>query len=234
MFGPVATTQFDLRFRLFGIPVHVTPWFWAAGVFLAWDLVSERRIDLLALWLFALFVSILVHEYGHAFCAELFGCYPEIYLYHFGGLAVFQPNSRFSTWRSIIVSFAGPFAGFLLFGVILVVAMFVASSDWLRHLDPQWQDRVGFFILQMEYINLSWGLVNLLPVLPLDGGRISESLLIRFRRRDGQRLAILISAIVAGAVAAVFATRLHDNYAAMFFAIMCITNIQALQQFRRY
>jgi Zn-dependent protease len=232
MFGPVATTQFDLRFRLFGIPVHVTPWFWAAGVILAWELVSERRIDLLLLWLIALFVSILVHEYGHAFCAELFGCYPEIYLYHFGGLAVFQPNSRFSTWRSIIVSFAGPFAGFLLFGVVLVAALFVASSDWFRQLEPESQYRVGFFIHQMEYINLWWGIVNLLPVLPLDGGRISEALLIRFRRRDGQRLAILIGAIVAGAVAAVFATRFHDNYAAMFFAFMCITNVQALQQFR--
>jgi stage IV sporulation protein FB len=234
MFGPVATTPYDLRFRLFGIPVHVTPWFWAAGVFMAWNLVSERRIDLLAIWLGALFISILVHEYGHAFCAELFGCFPEIILYHFGGLAVFQPNSRFSTWRSIIVSFAGPLAGFLLFGVVLVLAMFLSSSDWYGHLEPETRQRVGFFFGQMEFINLWWGLVNLLPVLPLDGGRISEALLIRFRRRDGQRLAILISAIVAGAVAAVFATRFHDNYAAMLFAILCITNVQTLQQYRRW
>ena len=233
MFGPVATTPYDLRFRLFGIPVHVTPWFWAAGVFMGWDLVSQRRIDLLAIWLGALFLSILVHEYGHAFCAELFGCYPEIILYHFGGLAVFQPNSRFSTMRSVIVSFAGPSAGFLLFGVMLVLAMFVGSSDWYRHLEPESHYRVGFFFGQMEFINLWWGLVNLLPVLPLDGGRISEALLIRFRRRDGQRLAILISAIVAGAVAAVFATQFHDNYAAMLFAILCISNVQTLQQVRR-
>jgi Zn-dependent protease len=200
---------------------------------MAWNLVSQRRIDLLAIWLAALFISILVHEYGHAFCAELFGCFPEIVLYHFGGLAVFQPNSRFSTWRSIIVSFAGPFAGFLLFGVTLVAAMFLASSDWFRNLEPESHYRVGFFFGQMEFINLWWGLVNLLPVLPLDGGRISEALLIRFRRRDGQRLAILLSAIVAGAVAAVFATQFHDNYAAMLFAILCISNVQTLQQFRR-
>jgi stage IV sporulation protein FB len=234
MFGPVATTPYDLRFRLFGIPVHVTPWFWAGGVFMGWNLVSQRQIDLLAIWLGTLFISILVHEYGHAFCAELFGCFPEIVLYHFGGLAIFQPNSRFSTMRSVIVSFAGPAAGFLLFGIIFVLAIFIEPSDWYRNLDAASRYRVGFFFDQMEYINKYWGLVNLLPVLPLDGGRISEALLIRFRRRDGQRLAILISAIVAGAVAAVFATQFHSNYAAILFAILCISNVQTLQQFRRF
>ena len=145
MLGPVATTRYDLRFRLFGIPVHVTPWFWAAGVFLAWDLVSGQRYDLLAIWLGCLFLSILVHEYGHAFCAELFGCLPEIYLYHFGGLAVFRPNSRFTTTRSVIVSFAGPAAGFVLYGLVLLVAMWCWRANGIVHLDPQSRRAVYFF-----------------------------------------------------------------------------------------
>ena len=229
MFAPVSTTPYDLRFRLFGIPVHVTPWFWAAGVFMGWPEVEERRFDLLGIWLGCLFVSILIHEYGHAFCAELFGCLPEIYLYHFGGLAVFRPNSRFSTLRSVIVSFAGPAAGFMLFGLVLVSSMFLSATNWYAALAPLPKVRLHFFFGQMIWINLYWGLVNLLPVLPLDGGRISEAVLMRLRRFDGQRLACILGAIVAGGVAAFFAT-LHHQYGAIFFGFLCIWNVQAMQR----
>ena len=114
----------------------MTPWFWLAGVFLSWRLVSSHRFDLELIWLACLFVSILVHEYGHAFFAELFGCYPEIFLYHFGGLAVFRPNSRFTTPRSILVSLAGPAAGFVLGGLVYVATLFVARSAWFRQSRP--------------------------------------------------------------------------------------------------
>jgi stage IV sporulation protein FB len=229
MFAPVSTTPYDLRFRLFGVPVHVTPWFWAAGVFMGWDLASERRFDLLLIWLGSLFASILVHEYGHAFSAELFGCDPEIFLYHFGGLAVFRPNSRFSTWRSVVVSFAGPAAGFLLFGLVLASSMFVFTTNWYAQLSPLSQERLHFFIVQMIWINLYWGLVNLLPVLPLDGGRISEAVLTRLRRYDGHRWSAILGAVVAGGMAALFAM-IHYQYGAIFFGILCIWNVQALQR----
>jgi stage IV sporulation protein FB len=229
MFAPVSTTPYDLRFRLFGIPVHVTPWFWAAGVFLGWPEVEARRFDHLGIWLGCFFISILVHEYGHAFCAELFGCLPEIYLYQFGGLAVFRPTSRFSTVRSVIVSFAGPAAGFILFGVALVSSMFIGTSGWYANLAPLTKDYLGFFLGRMILINLFWGLINLLPVLPLDGGRISEAILMRLRRFDGQRLACILGAIVAGGVAAFFVTR-HEQYNAILFGLLCIWNVQALQR----
>jgi Zn-dependent protease len=230
MFGPVSTTQYDLRFQLFGVPVHVTPWFWVGGVILAWDLLSQGRYDLMAIWLGCLFVSILVHEYGHAFCAEAFGCLPEIFLYQFGGLAVFRPNSRFTTTRSVIVSFAGPAAGFVLFGAVFLLAMVILPSDWFAHLDRESKHRVDFLLRQMEWINLWWGLVNLLPVLPLDGGRIAEAILVRVRRWDGRRVAILLSAVVSGGMAALFFLVYEDRYAAFLFAILCITNVQSLQQ----
>jgi Zn-dependent protease len=82
----------------------------------------------------------------------------------------------------------------------------------------------------MEWINLWWGLVNLLPVLPLDGGRIAEAILVRVRHRDGQRLAILLSAVVSGGVALFFFMVHEDRYAGFLFALLCITNVQSLQQ----
>jgi stage IV sporulation protein FB len=229
MYAPVATTPFDLRFRLFGVPVTVTPWFWALGVFLAWGEVTERHFDLLLIWLACVFVSILVHEYGHAFLAEFFGCWPSIYLYQFGGLAVFQPNSRFSTWRSIAVSFAGPAAGFVLCGLIFVMWLLVDWTGWLDTLSPTTQERVDYFFDRMLWINIAWGILNLMPILPLDGGRIAEALLIRFRRRDGQRWAFILGAVVAGGIAAFFGL-LHESYNAILFGFLCITNVQSLQR----
>jgi stage IV sporulation protein FB len=229
MYAPVATTPFDLRFRLFGVPVTVTPWFWVLGLFLEWNVVESRQFDKLLIWLACLFVSILVHEYGHAFLAEAFGCWPSIYLYQFGGLAVFQPNSRFSTWRSVAVSFAGPAAGFLLCGFVFVVWLFVAWSGRLENLSPMSQERVGYFFGRMLWINIAWGILNLMPILPLDGGRIAEALLIRFHRRNGQRWAFILGAVVAGGIAALFGL-LHENYNAILFGFLCITNVQALQR----
>ena len=229
MFGPLQPTRYDLRFPLFGIPVHVTPWFWAVTVFMGWDLVNHQLYDLLAIWIACVFVSILIHEFGHAICAQSFGCPPEIFLYEFGGVAVFRPNYRFTTTRSVVVSLAGPAAGFLLYGLIYVAAQAVASSAWYANMDPDGQHRVGFFFRQMEWVNLYWGLVNLVPVVPLDGGRVSEAILSRLRPRDGRDLALKLSVVAAGGMTIYFGLH-HQQYPAILFGMLCITNVMALQQ----
>jgi len=225
MLGQVTPTEFDLQFRLFGIPVRVTPWFWLAGVVLGWSTVRDGRYDLLIVWLACLFASILVHEMGHAFTANAFGWPPRVFLYHFGGLAVFQPNFRNTTGRSVLVSFAGPAAGFILYGAVLAVEELLIATR--THPGEQ----AVMAIYQLKWINLYWGLVNLLPVLPLDGGRIAEALLIRQRPRDGEELALKLSILVSGAAAAYFFFE-QQQYAAVLFALLCAGSIQSLQHAR--
>ena len=116
MLGNVAPTEFDLRFSMFGIPVRVHPLFWAVSAFMGWN---PNDIKMTLIWIACVFVSILVHELGHALTARYFGWPPEIVLYHFGGLAMFQPYSGMTTKRSIIVSAAGPFAGFAFLGAVM-------------------------------------------------------------------------------------------------------------------
>jgi membrane-associated protease RseP (regulator of RpoE activity) len=231
MFGSVGTTPYDLRFRLFGIPVAVTPWFWLAGLITGWHENSEDRISLLFIWIGCLFVSILVHEMGHALTALACGWPPQVYLYGFGGLAVYRPTSGHTTGRSVLISFAGPGAGFLLYGLVYVAASALIASGWPQTLEPLWQIRLLAFFDFMEFISLWWGLVNLLPVLPLDGGRISEALFRRFRPWDGARLAAMLSVIVAGGVA--FYGWQHREqygmYPALLFALLAFSNIQSLQ-----
>jgi stage IV sporulation protein FB len=229
MFGAVRNTPYDLRFRLFGIPVNVTPWFWVAGIVLGWSLISAHRFDLLFIWVGTVFISILVHEFGHAFTAKAFGWPPEIFLYEFGGLAIFRPSYGYTTAKSVLISFAGPAAGFVLYGLIRLCDYLLDSNNALSDLSDGSRERIFFFLKQMVFINLWWGLVNLLPVLPLDGGRIAESLLARFRPWDGKALAVKLSVVVAAGVA-IYAFQKGERYAALMFGLLCLSNVQSMQQ----
>jgi Zn-dependent protease len=225
MFGQAGPTEFDLQFRCFGVPVRVTPWFWLGGVVLGWPAINAGRYDLLIVWLVCLFVSILVHEMGHALLAKAYGWPPTVMLYHFGGVAMFQPHYGYTPLRSILVSFAGPGAGFLLCG--LVVAVHVGLMLANVKLDELAEDALW----QLEWINLVWGLVNLLPVLPLDGGRISQEVFQWMSPRSGYTWALRLGIVMAGAAALCF-FMLRMNFAGIMFAIMCVENIQLHQQGR--
>ena len=87
MIGEPAPTQADLHFRAFGVPVRVHPWFWVIALLLG--LGGGERADPMetVIWVAVVFVSILVHELGHAFPQRFYGGHPRITLYSFGGLA---------------------------------------------------------------------------------------------------------------------------------------------------
>lgn len=79
------------------------------------------------------------------------------------------------------------------------------------------------------WINLYWGIVNLLPVLPLDGGHISEAL---FEKRDGhrgKRKALVLSAWVA-AILAVLGLLTQSLYLAMMYGVLAVGSVQKLEE----
>ncbi len=224
VFGPVQPTPYDLQFSLFGIPVRVIAWFWLTAVILGFSSVHIGPEYLLA-WVAIVFVSILIHEMGHALVAALFGYPPRIVLYHFGGLAMFTPGYNYTQGRSILISLAGPVAGFLLAGVIYVLARSSA-------LGPLERGTLGYFVvLQALYVNVWWGLINLLPVLPLDGGNICRDVCTSINSRQGERWAITIALVTAGAVA-VYALQAEELYIGILFGFMAYQNYQQLQMRR--
>jgi membrane-associated protease RseP (regulator of RpoE activity) len=121
-------TRFDLSFTFAGVPVRVHPLFWLVAVLLGF---SARDPVSVVIWVGVVFVSILVHEFGHALAMRHYGESPRIVLHTLGGLTIAEPTPWGRTWanvspgvrQQILISAAGPGAGFLLAGVVLVVAI---------------------------------------------------------------------------------------------------------------
>lgn len=214
MFGNFAPTPYDLQFEVLRIPVRVHPIFWISSVWLCW-----RPSDLLVttIGVFCLFFAVLVHEMGHALVTRRFGWQPEIVLHMLGGYAT---SMRHSTWKDIAVSAAGPAAGFLLVLLIWIpcqiLGLFHESSSLIHPvfderamLDWPAKIRVGTrgneLILEAIqfsfFFNLLVNLINLIPVLPLDGGQISREYWLWAKPRDGMQICLKLGVGAGGAVA---------------------------------
>ncbi len=223
MFG-IEPTPFDLQFSLGRIPVRVHPGFWIVGVLGYW---SPNDLRYTLIWVMCLFVSILIHELGHALISEAFGWPSEILLYHFGGLAFSQRYHNHTPWRSIAVSIAGPAAGFAFLGVIVLAVRLAGRAEILSN------PYVGFAIFQLLHINLWWGVMNLAPVLPLDGGQICRSFLEWIGLRNFEVRAMQVSLVVGGLIAWYFLSQHeHERFAGMLFLFLAMQNFMALQQLR--
>jgi stage IV sporulation protein FB len=227
MFGAVQPTEFDLQFRLFGIPVRVLPWFWLLAALLGGDLL---RIDegwkYLVAWMVVVFFSILVHEMGHALTARVFGYFPRVFLYQFGGVAMYTPDSEYTAGRSILITFAGPAAGLAL-GLGTLVGTFVLATSQV-HLQPLVEATLMFLI----EVNIAWSILNLLPVYPLDGGQITRDVCTSMNPRRGMIWTLWISVLVALLIA-LAAFSLRQTFLGIMFGLMCYQNFQMLQM-RRY
>lgn len=240
IFNEPPQTPYDLRFRVLGIPVRVHPLFWLVSAILGASGNQGPREMLI--WVATVFVSILVHELGHALVARAYGWPPWITLYSFGGLASYRPTDR-SALKQIIISFAGPAAGFLF--AALIVAGIAASG---HHVYWTWPDTllpVGFspyfksngeinynltiLLIDLLYVNIFWGLVNLLPIWPLDGGRISQEVLQTIQPRDGLVMSLWLSIFVAVGAGILAWVRLDDGFLALFCGYLAYSSYQSLQ-----
>ena len=68
-------------------------------------------------------------------------------------------------------------------------------------------------------INLFWGIINLFPVWPLDGGQISRDVLDWLLRANGIRVSLGISIVVAGLLAFIALVNTYSTLPALVRAI---------------
>lgn len=202
-----------LRFRLFGFPVDVQPGFWLLSLVIALGAGGAARTAILVA---VILVSVLAHELGHALLARAHGEQPRITLHMLGGLTSWAPRREHGRLSSILITLAGPFAGLAL----------AALSFGLLSLLPEDGGGHGRLALQfLVYANVFWGLVNLLPVLPFDGGQVLAAALGRERRR----LAATIS-LVFGLIAAFVFYRWGLVLGAVFFVLGAVQSFFAARQ----
>lgn len=157
-----------VRFSIFGIPVLVHPFFWVTLALIGGALGANSPSAILGVCLFLVagFISILIHELGHALTARHFGARSEIVLQAFGGYAAYS-GVRLTRPQSFLITAAGPAVQILL-GALLFILI-----PRLPEMSPYGR----YFLSTLMGISLFWALLNLLPVLPLDGGRMLDSIL---------------------------------------------------------
>jgi membrane-associated protease RseP (regulator of RpoE activity) len=255
MFYEPPPTQADLHFRLFGIPVRIHPWFWVITALLGLQGASTPPLEFVA-WVAVVLVSILVHELGHAFVQRYYGGRPRIVLHGMGGLAIAENHDR-STTAQVLISLAGPLAGFafaiaVLFvvvlsghGVALVIGKHLGASVGaitkpaavpILGLHIVWQrfaaTTPNYVLIDLLWVNLLWGMVNLLPIYPLDGGRIARELLLLGNPRQGIVFSLQLSLVAAGAMAVVGLVLWQSLFTSLVFGYLAFSSYQTLLAYR--
>jgi Zn-dependent protease/predicted transcriptional regulator len=197
--------------RLFGIDVFVHATFLLLPLWLG---VSEynRTKDwttamLSALFVLPVFAIIVMHEYGHALTARLFGVKTrDIILLPIGGMARLESIPQ-KPWQELLIAIAGPAVNVVL--AVLCLVAIVASGIWTAVQTPDLEDRrdavQAFFnsswAVKLFVVNVSLVIFNMIPAFPMDGGRVLRSVLAMMldyvratwiAARIGQGVAVLL------------------------------------------
>ncbi|MCH2180655.1 MAG: site-2 protease family protein [Mariniblastus sp.] len=249
-------TPYDLNFSLFGFPVRVHPAFLVLPLLIGSSLLQSASTNagvMLLLLVVIFFVSILVHELGHAFAFRYYGQASRIVIYWMGGLAI--PEQAGNVWSSsrrrsigsnqqIVISLAGPVFGFILAGLIIVLILSIGGhleyeqrgllpilrahlSDSIFAESARRQTMEAVLTVTL-FANVFINVLNLAPVFPLDGGQVARQLFLRYDPYNGVRYSIIFSMVVAILIAVL--NFQHDQFIALFFGFMAWSNYMTLQQ----
>lgn len=173
------------------IPIAIHPLFWLFAALIGW--LNGGSLIGMFIWIGIIFFSVLIHEFGHALTAVFFKQKANIQLVALGGLTSFEgPKLKF--WQQFLITLNGPVFGFMIF----VGATLLLKLDWTSwpvvHLILRWT----------QLANLFWAVVNLLPVMPLDGGQLLRIVLEAFFGIKGFRASLLVGSVIATLIAFYF------------------------------
>ena len=179
-------------------------------------------------------LSILVHELGHA-CSfrYLFRTPCTIVLHSFGGMAIPEQYRRspgfLGAAAQCFLSFSGPLAGFILafFAISLLIHV--------NHENPGFALKLlCYFLGWTAWISIFWGIFNLLPIYPMDGGHIAREVFLYFFPWRGIEYSLILSMVFAVLLIAVTLQQ-QMIFIALFFAFFAYQNYQewSIRSFRR-
>jgi len=198
------------EWRIQGIRLRIHLLFWAViGI----SLVTGHFLEILTL-----FTIVIIHEMGHvAVARELGWKVTEIQLLPFGGVATVEGGAASHPMDEIVVALAGPFLNVVMMAVSLLFwGTNLWSEEWTR-----------FFVTSNAMI----AGFNLLPIWPLDGGRIVQALLCyRLPYRRAALLSLATSSVLAALMLGLGGLSLQPNECLVALYLL-VANVQAFLRF---
>ncbi len=208
-------------FRVFGIRLAVHFTFLLLLAYVAWEGWADAGwlgLGFSVAFILLLFTCIVLHELGHSLTARRFGVgVSRILLLPIGGMAEFDSIPR-EPRRELLITLAGPAVNF---AFVLALWPFVAvPSGWLGGEVPlTWSG----LLFGLWLVNLVMGCFNLIPVFPMDGGRILRSLLaMRWPYLRATRWAATLGKILAVAGVVFMAWEVHNLLGCCLFAFIFV------------
>lgn len=219
------TAQGSLRlFQLFGIDVFVH-WTWFVAAFVLFQLTGDGQPAVFVAVYLSLFGIVLMHEFGHALaCRSVGGEARNIVLWPLGGIAFVNPPQRPGPVLWSIV--AGPLVNVLLLPVTIVLALLVGVFD-----AQQWTP-MQQYVASIAGINLGLLVFNLLPIYPLDGGQILQSILWFFLGRTRSLFIAAGIGIAAAILGGIAAAMVRDWWLVVIAVFLASQSYNGLKQAR--
>lgn len=192
-------------FRLFGVNVYLH-WTWAVAAYFMIKLRTPAYEQAgvkpywAALEYCTLFGIVLMHEFGHALaCKSVGGKADLIVLWPLGGVAFVSPPHRPGAVLWSI--FAGPLVNIILAPITIAAAYFGPDSGGL-----------SLFLYNIAQVNILLLIFNLMPIFPLDGGQILQSLLWFFMSYERSLMIVSVIGLLGGAALMLFAVTQHESW----------------------
>lgn len=219
--GVAITNKAVIRFSILKIPVCVDAWFWVSLAFIGGGLSASSSEDVfnVLLFVFAGFLSILIHELGHALTIRMYGLPSSITLQAFGGFASY-PAGRLNRIQSFCVSAAGPIVQLALGLCIIILSPYLAIPEGSLFVP---------FSRYLVWVSVVWAIFNCLPVYPMDGGQMLAALMGKKR----QHYVHLIGVFFALAFALVGYSLFGSILLLVFMAFFAWQNWQAFRAITR-
>lgn len=193
------------------IPITIHFAFWiTAGII---GFINSFSLFGTLIWIGIIFVSILVHEMGHALTAKIFGQKPRIEFIAFGGLT-YPEGPRLKRWKEFIVVLDGPVFGFGLFLLATVILPYLDKATTLYGI-----------VKILQIVNLFWTAFNLIPVFPLDGGQLLRIVFEGIFGFKGFRYALIVG-MVFGFGAAIAAFIIGFFLIGAFFMLFAFQSVE--------
>lgn len=208
-----------MNFTFLKIPLYIHPSFWILVLLFSGIIESQSIASFF--YIFIIFISLIVHEYGHGLTALYFGASPKIELHAFGGTT--YHNNNLTKKQDFLITLAGP-----LFESLLIIIPFYFLKFHIFH-----HYYINYFLYLTYKINLFWCLVNLIPLYPLDGGKLCKYLLSSKWGTNGDKASIIISIICGVLGSSYFLANKYYAFGSIF-VMYGLQNLQMLRQFKLF